>query len=452
MSELQNGEPLRRISSSPRNCRNGLILNDLDRKHNKKRDKNGTSIPAFDVQLSDSLLEMEGGSERKKMFFAPIAGIHYREAKLTQGHEWFISFYVIDPVSGKLKRVRIKCNRERDIRMRRKNAQRMVAGINQRLSMGWNPLSERIAPRAAESMSSCLDKFLKVKKRELEANSIRSYVSFVEIFRAYLNGGGFPEDLCASGFGAAHAQAFMDSMEERLSPKTYNNYVTFFRGLFLWMQEKGYIDSNPFDGIEKKPKRLLRKNRRLLTDGELGRLVGYLSENNPEYLAITMLCYGCFIRPKEIALLRCGDIDIEKQLIHISADIAKNDNDSFRTIPDEIMPALRRLDLSDRDCYLFGDHRHWNFTPGRKLMCSRKIAKYWELVLREELGFGMDLKFYSLKDTGITNMLTSGVPINLVQMQADHSSVAMTAIYVGKKAEANNALKDADILQKKSSK
>ncbi len=24
------------------------------------------------------------------MFFAPIAGIHYREAKLTQGHEWFL--------------------------------------------------------------------------------------------------------------------------------------------------------------------------------------------------------------------------------------------------------------------------------------------------------------------------------------------------------------------------
>ncbi len=452
MNKLRVGKTKGKIPHSPRKAYNGLIFNDLDQKGDAKRDKNGTSIPDFDSYLSDSLLKTEGGSERKKMFFAPIAGIHYREAKLTQGKEWFISFYVIDPVSSKLKRVRIKCNRVRNVKQRKADALRMVAGINQRLSMGWNPLAEGIAPKAAEPMSACLDNYLKVKKKELEANSLRCYASFIDIFRAYLKKAGFPQNFCASSFSAAHAQAFMDEMEERLSPKTYNNYVTFFRCLFLWMQERGYIDGNPFDGIAKKPKRTIKKNRRLLTDGELSKLVGYLTEHNPEYLAIAMLCYGCFIRPKEIALLKCGDIDIGKQLIHISADIAKNDNDSFRTIPDEIMPAIKRLDLSDKDCYVFGEHYQWDFTPGYKLICSRKIAKYWELVIRKELGFGMDLKFYSLKDTGITNMLTSGVPINLVRQQADHSSVAMTAIYVGKKAEANSALKDADILRKKAAK
>ena len=75
------------------------------------------------------------------------------------------------------------------------------------------------------------------------------------------------------------------------------------------------------------------------------------------------------------------------------------------------------------------------------------MAKYWELVVRPALGFGLDLKFYSLKDTGITNMLQNGVPINLVQKQADHSSVAMTAIYVGKKADANNEIKNAELFR-----
>ena len=40
----------------------------------------------------------------------------------------------------------------------------------------------------------------------------------------------------------------------------------------------------------------------------------------------------------------------------------------------------------------------------------------------------------------------SGVAINLVQQQADHSSVAMTAIYVGKSPAANAELRNANIL------
>lgn len=384
--------------------------------------------------------------EKKKMFFAPIAGIHYREAKLTQGREWFISFYVIDPVSGKLKRVRIKCNRERNARLRKKNAMQMVAGINQRLSMGWNPLSGSVAPNASEPLLKCIDGFLKIKKKETEAASYRCYESFVKIFRKFLEDNKFPSTALVSSFTRQHALAFMDMVEGRLSPKTFNNYIGFFRGLWVWMVEKGYADANPFDGIEKKPKKLLKKNRRLLTDDELDRLIDYLQRENVPYLAMCMLCYACFIRPKEIALLRCRDIDLDRQVVHVSAEIAKNDNDSFRTIPDEIMPALRALDLSNPDYYAFADHKRWNYSPGKQLMCSRKIAKYWDLVLRKELGFGMDLKFYSLKDTGITNMLTNGVPINLVQRQADHSSVAMTAIYVGKRADASGELKHAEIL------
>ncbi len=386
------------------------------------------------------------------MFFAPIAGIHYREAKLTQGREWFISFYVIDPVSGKLKRVRIKCNRERNVRQRKQNALRMVVGINQRLSMGWNPLADAIAPRASEGLFDCLSAFMKVKRKEMEGTSAHCYDSYINVFRKFLESNGFTPASYVSSFTRQHALAFMDKVEANLSPKTFNNYVGFFRGLWIWMTEKGYADANPFDGIEKKPKKLLKKNRRLLTDGELGRLVEYLRHNNEPYLAMCMLCYACFIRPKEIALLRCKDIDLGRQVVYVSSEIAKNDNDPFRTIPDEVVPILRALDLSHPDYYAFAEHKMWDYSPGTKRMCSRKIAKYWELVLRKELGFGMDLKFYSLKDTGITNMLTSGVPINLVQKQADHSSVAMTAIYVGKKAEANNALKDADILRKTSPK
>lgn len=380
------------------------------------------------------------------MFFAQIPGIHYREAKLTRGSVWFISFYCLDPFTGKLKRVRVKVNRIRNLRERRRKAENMVAAINQRLSMGWNPLADAGTMTNTATMSDCLDKFLKVKKKETEPATFRSYDSFVKTFRQYLQSAGFDRHSLIASFDRRHALAFMDLTEQKVGPKTYNNYLNFFRGLFIWMGEKGYCDGNPFEGIDKKPKRLIKKNRRILTDAELLRLFSYLDIHNREYLAMCLLCYGCFVRPKEIALLKCKDLDIDGQLLHVSAEISKNDNESRRTIPDEIVPVLRDLDLSDPELFLFGAHKNqWDFTPGKTALCSRKIAKYWELVLRPELGFGMELKFYSLKDTGITNMLSSGVPINLVQRQADHSSVAMTAIYVGNKADANGELKHAKI-------
>jgi len=241
----------------------------------------------------------------------------------------------------------------------------------------------------------------------------------------------------------------MDWVEGQVAPRTYNNYLAFFRGLFTWMQEKGYADANPFASIPKKAKRLTKKTRRMLNDGELRTLIGFLERKNPEYLAMVLLCYCCFVRPKELALLRCGDIDLEKQTLHIAAEIAKNDNESYRTIPDEMVPYLSKLDLSRPELYLFGNHKtHGDFRPGTKKVCSRKIAAWWNNDVRPACKFGMEVKFYSLKDTGITNMIGAGVPINLAQQQADHSSVAMTAIYIGRKSEATEALKKASIIRK----
>ena len=383
------------------------------------------------------------------MKFLPIPNIHYRPCTLCRGKAWFIAFYVQDPQSQALKRIRIKVNRCRSDRAKREQAQVMMAAIDQRLALGWNPLIETKAPKAFEKFFRALDTFLKVKDRELEADSIRSYHSFVQTFRTWLLGNGYNEQSYAANFSRESALSFMDWVEGQVAPRTYNNYLAFFRGLFTWMQEKGYADANPFASIPKKAKRLTKKTRRMLNDGELRTLIAFLERKNPEYLAMVLLCYCCFVRPKELALLRCGDIDLEKQRLHIAAEIAKNDNESYRTIPDEMVPYLRKLDLSRPELYLFGNHKtHGDFRPGTKKVCSRKIAAWWNNDVRPACKFGMEVKFYSLKDTGITNMIGAGVPINLAQQQADHSSVAMTAIYIGRKSEATEALKKASIIRK----
>ena len=384
-------------------------------------------------------------------FRQPLLGIDYLPAKLVQGKIWYVSFYVKSPVTGKLVRRRIKVNRYHTRKERTDLARSIIGDINTRLSLGWNPLLESTVPRAGVPLFQALDDYLKVKGKEMRPNSMRSYRSFVGVFREWAGKHGFSDQTMVTLVTKEVATAFMNDMDDRtdVSVITYNNYVRFFSGLFAWMVKKGFLAGNPFDGIDKKHRKTgATKKRRLLKQEELATLIRFLEKKNPEYLAICLFCYCCFMRPKEIALLRCGDIDLKRQVVKVSGDIAKNGKDSVRTIPDAMLPYLRILDLSHPELYLFGSHprEKFRFQPGPKPTIGQRIADYWRFEVRPGTGFGEDLQFYSLKDTGITNMLGDGVPISFVQQQADHCSVAMTAIYVGKSPAANAELRTADIL------
>ena len=387
--------------------------------------------------------------EKKMNFFKPTPYINYIPPRLAQGKSWYVYFYVQDPATSKLKRIRIKLNRITPISERKKAAKTIIAKLSEQLALGWNPLMEKAAPKSFTLFNEALDSFLKIKCKEMEQNSIRSYRSYIKILKEWLSENGYPENLYACAFTKDMALSFMRDIDEneRLSARTYNNYLLFYRTLFNWMIDKGFCSINHFEDIKKKPKKLTKKIRRLLTDEELSSLFSFLQEQNREYLVMCLLCYCCFMRPKEISMLRCRDINLDKQVIHVRPEIAKNDNDSYRTIPDAMMPFMKYLDLKNADYFLFADNSDYNFEPGKKQLCSRKIAKFWSEHVRPACKFSQDLQFYSLKDTGMTKMLGSGIPINLVQKQADHSSVAMTAIYVGQSPNANEQLKSINIIK-----
>ena len=389
--------------------------------------------------------------EKKMSFLKPTPFVDYVPARLSESKEWVVVWYVKDPVTNKMIRCRKKFNRIKQLTKRRASAKAFINTINERLALGWNPAVTSIAPRATTKLFEALDLFLKVKAKEAEENSMRSYRSYISMFKTWLKDKDISEDAYVCAITYEVAMELMDDVDSRkdISPRTYNNYLMFFRLLFNWMIDHDFISDNPFDRIKRKPKKLTKKKRRILTDHELNILFEYLGKNNPNYLCMSLLCYCCFLRPKEIVSLKCNDIDLIKQVVHIRSEIAKNDNDSFRTIPDVIVPILRNLELSNGGLYLFsgsGSDTPYEFSPGRTQVCSRKIAKYWDTHVRPACGFNQDLQFYSLKDSGVTKMLTEKIPINLVQKQADHSSVAMTAIYVGDLPEANTELKKVNIL------
>ncbi len=417
------------------------------------------SNPGQFFSLDDFLqtIQEAASKEKKMLFFKPIPGIDYRAPKLTRGSsDWVIRYYVKDPGTGRLRRIRMKVNHIKPERERVRVARELMAGISERLALGWNPLRDAAAPRSTVSVFEAYDAFLAVKRKEAEGQSVASYRSYIKVFSDWLKKNGFAQPRPVGCVSRETAVAFMDHLDGRdeISPRTWNNYLSFLLSLHTWLIERGYIATNPFEGIHRKPRRLLAKKRRLLTNAELARLLDWLRAENPEYLAICLLCYCCFLRPKEIALLRCGDVNLERQLVFVRGDIAKNDRDSVRTIPDAAMADLRRLDLSRPDWFLFGRNagRGDDFRPGAQCANQRKFEAFWFAKVRPAMGFPDEVQLYSLKDTGITNMASSGIPINLVQQQADHSSVAITSIYLGqRRAKAVAELKAAEILPKKNS-
>lgn len=111
------------------------------------------------------------------------------------------------------------------------------------------------------------------------------------------------------------------------------------------------------------------------------------------------------------------------------ASIAKNDQREKVTIPLVILDEIREYieALPTKEHFLFTGHR--TIRPGLRPMKRARLTEHWQK-LRERLAFPGNSHMYSLKDTGIVQMLEDGVPIDEVKKQARHSSLEVTAAYL----------------------
>lgn len=361
--------------------------------------------------------------------------MQYREAVLYEGEkEWFVYYYATDPAVKKLSRKKIKLNHIKSIKDRRAAAKRIIKAINKKLAAGWSPFVEVGAEKCYAFVFEALDKWLLYREKEAETHSMRSYKSFVRRLKEQLLKRDKGPTMQMIEFTPGTASIIMEDLREdpKISLRTWNNYLSMYCTIFNWMIEHNYTNHNPFIHIKKVPRKKIKKNRRPLTAMECLELERFLTDNGyTNYLAMCYLCYYCCIRPNEISLLKVSDISIKEQCVYISEDIAKNDNSSVRVIPDAAIWVFKKLDLTAPPNYfLFGFNKQ--FSPSPRRAEGREIARFWNDVIRKELHWPMELQFYSLKDTGITQLLEDGVAPNYVQGQADHSSLSITSIYASK--------------------
>ena len=317
---------------------------------------------------------------------------------------------------------RYKSDREKRIA-----AQRIADELNAKLGGGWTPLHETEDGRLYTPIAELRDKFLMAKEREgVRSSTMLNYTSFTHLFLEWCEDTGRAKKYSGT-FLRADAVRYMDYiLEKGNGNRSYNNTVKALRCFFNWGLEHCYCRENPFEKVKLLPKQ--RKKRILIDKGTRDRITDYFRTEKPQMLLVAMLVYSSAIRPKEIANIQLKHINLTKHYILIEETNAKNHKARCATITKEITRMLVHLmkRYTDTSYYLFGTGQQMD--PAPRPARNNYFAKNWNK-MRLELGLPMEMQLYSLRDTGLTDLLHAGVDQLTVQHHADHSSISIQNIY-----------------------
>lgn len=367
--------------------------------------------------------------------------VDYIPAELKENKVWRIVYYVKNPITEKLER---KCPRVKPLKSvteRRKLAKRMVLEINKRLESGWNPFYANKGSKELTKFTDTLHIYLSRIKLEFNEDNLRfdtfkTYRSQLTILENYLTVIG-AEDMLAYKFDVDFVGAYLDYIRYDLgrSARTRDNYLSFLGTLSNFLLSKKYITANPTTAFSKINKK--KKKRALIPTKLRETIFKYWEQKNKHYLALCMVCYYCLIRRTELTKIRVGDVSLKNATIWVDATDAKNKKSKHITIPNELMPFLvDHLAKAKQTDYLFSNAA---FAPGTRKIHPDRITKDWSK-MRIALKISTNIDWYSLKDSGITDLLRAGVPLISVRDQARHYSSAQTDDYTPKdlkKADAN---------------
>jgi len=349
----------------------------------------------------------------------------YLPAELREGKRWEVVYYALNPQTGKLARKQIRCNRIVQLSLRRAYAKKLCHEINVKLASGWNPFLEQETSKGFVKLVDAIQTFKAEKNKELREDSTRCYNSYIKTINEWLELRGENNLYCIS-FTKQHALDLLSNIytKQKISNRTWNGYLAFYRTLFNWMLEREYCKVNHFTKLSKKK---AEEKQRKVIPGEMRiKIENHLRKNDLPFLCIAMLCYGCLIRPKEILHLKPGDFLIKDKMLKIPPNVAKTGKARDVAMPDYVIKEILKLNLEKipADYYVFSNE----FRPGKQLKNTRDIGRYWQK-LRNTLNIPENISFYSLKDSGITDLLNAGVAPKVVQHHAGHSSIEQTMEY-----------------------
>ena len=347
---------------------------------------------------------------------------------------WIIEYYVENPQTQILARKMIRLQRLLKRYPSKMEAKRhinnIIVALNMKLSTGWNPYFVGEDARLYTPFKDVIEKYKEEIKRTTRSGTCRSYTSFVNILSEWMEKAS--PKIYSSMVTHALIAKFMDYVynerkgfgEKSISNRTYNNYIKNGSTFFSWMIEKCYCKENHFMKIKSKKKE--DKKRILIPEETREQITKHLHSKSPNYLIMLKLIYNSLLRPKEIRGLVISDISIAEGHITVRKEVSKNGKERKTPLTPDLIEDLSKLNLHNypQNFYVFGE----NLLPTKTKLSENFMPKFWAK-MRDELKLPKEMQQYSLRDSGIFEMLKKGIDPLSVKQLADHHSLAMTTIY-----------------------
>ena len=388
--------------------------------------------------------------ERKKMNSTarkslPAQIKAYTMPQLTTGKcYWYISFYAFDPQVQQLRRKRIRISPKfKKVSERKQYANDLLERIGMELRQGWNPWINFSSPEQYSTWQDvCSDYRNWIAKCKAEAlmreKTWKGYTSFLDNFCQWNDSQKQPI-FYAYQFDAKLLTRFVDYLwlDKGLSVRTRDNYVMWLRTFGKWLVGHSYVETDPSASLQCIGGKIKsNKNRTVIPPDAMQKLKEYCQANNKHFLLACYILYYCLIRPNEMTYIQLHHISIERGTIYIPDYSSKNGKGANVTLPDTVVKLMIELNIFSHqsDSYLFSD----GLRPGNTRRSPKIFTDYWSHYVRKALKFPPEWKFYSLKDTGITDLIRENTDLLSVRNQARHHSLLMTDIYTPHDIEQAN--------------
>ena len=358
----------------------------------------------------------------------------------------YVEYYALNPLTAKLHRKRIKLNNV-PVKGRKAYASTLIKRINDKLVSGWNPFIEQMSHSDMMLVESAFEEFMAYNERMYSEGTFRkqtyaAYKSYLVKLQDYIQKKNKITYLYQ--FDTRFCNAILDYvfLDLKYCARTRNNYLTFLNIFFAYFVEHGILKDNPARSIKKIPLRMIKKQREVIPVEIVREIAEYLEENDKMFLLACYLLYYCFIRPQELCRLQIRNLQLSNHTIFIRGEQAKNRKDEYITLNEKVETYIRTLGLCKypADFYIFSRR----LKPGVYEISPSRFGERWDK-LRATLGFSSTYQFYSLKDTGITELADRNVTNISIRDQARHSSLAITDVYTRHSTvKANEELRGFD--------
>jgi integrase len=296
--------------------------------------------------------------------------------------------------------------------------------------------------RKYKTFDEILPDFLVEKRMSMQHKSYLAYPGRCEIFSKWLTEHGLSKTPLKKISNAQVASFYSWVSEVRdLDRATVEKYIVAIRSLFQYAQKRGEVSDIPF-GLVVLPVKKRDCSPKYIPADKQSALLQDMYKTDFQLFLACMVQYFCALRPgKELRLVKVKDFDLKEGAVHVSKMNAKTGKERYITLPDELAGYLREygVEHADPEHFLFGKKRK----IGPSHVSINNLRERFN-VFRSRHGISKEVKFYSWKHTGGTDLVHMRLlSVTQLQNHFGHDRITSTEKYIEEcGGKINRDLKD----------